>query len=244
MTPSDIARRDVLMLMAAGVAVSGLPQLAAAASSTTADPKSQKPSPQNAVWNHDQVALLIIDYQPEMFAAIRSETSAEMIELNTLYMIKIAKALDIPIVLSSVGVELGVNSPTVKSIADELSHLKVIDRSTMDAWEDENFLAAVKATGKKRLIFGALFSEVCLAFPVVDALKEGYEVTFVADMVGGQSQIAHISALQRITQAGAIPNSVLGLSAELFRDWKSLEAQKAKPEIIAYLGELHKRGLR
>ncbi|RWX36652.1 hypothetical protein [Rhizobium leguminosarum] len=77
MTLSDIARRDVLTLMAAGVAVSGLPQLAAAASSTKADPKSQKPSPQNAVWNHDQVALLIIDYQPEMFAAIRSETSVE-----------------------------------------------------------------------------------------------------------------------------------------------------------------------
>ncbi|RWX36651.1 hypothetical protein [Rhizobium leguminosarum] len=83
-----------------------------------------------------------------------------------------------------------------------------------------------------------------LDIPIVLSSVGGYEVTFVADMVGGQSQIAHISALQRITQAGAIPNSVLGVSAELFRDWKSLEAQKAKPEIIAYLEELHKRRLR
>lgn len=245
MTPTDFNRRTVLSLMAVS-AIAAAPQVAKAAAPSTAslEHKSQPPSPWNSVWNHDQVALLIIDYQPEMFAAVRSETPADMIELNTIYMIRIAKALNIPIVFSSVGVELGVNSPTVPSIANELEGVKVIDRSTMNAWEDPVFRQAVEATGKRRLIFGALFTEVCLAFPTVDALKDGYEVTFVEDMVGGQSAVSHNSAISRITQAGAIPNSVLGLSAELFRDWKSAEAEKAKPVIIAYLGELKKRGLR
>jgi len=245
MTTIDFNRRTILSLMAAS-AVTAAPQVAKAATSSTTVPtghKSQAPSPWNAVWNHDQVALLIIDYQKEMFAAIRSETPADMIELNTIYMIRIAKALDIPIVFSSVGVELGVNGPTVPAIAKELEAVKVIDRSTMNAWEDPVFRQAVEATGKRRLIFGALFTEVCLAFPTVDALKDGYEVTFVEDMVGGQSPVSHKAAISRITQAGALPNSVLGLSAELFRDWKSAEAEKVKPIIISYLSELNKRGL-
>jgi nicotinamidase-related amidase len=240
----EMDRRSLMSTLAAGAALGG-PAMAQAASAVTRPTgRSQPPSPQNAVWNHDQVALLIIDYQPEMLAAIRSETSSEMIELNTIYMIRIAKALNIPVVLTSVGVDLGVNSPTQPTIAAELPGVKAIDRSSMNAWEDPNFTHPVKALGRKRLIFGALFTEVCLAFPVVDALKEGYEVMFVEDMVGGQSPVSHKAAISRITQAGALPNSVLGLSAELFRDWGSAEAQKAKPIIIWYLGELKKRGLR
>jgi isochorismate hydrolase len=223
MSSTDIDRRTMITLLAAGtvLAAPGADGTASAAGKT-ASGASQQPSPQNAVWNHDQVALLIIDYQPEMLAAIRSETPADLIVLNTIFMIRVAKALNIPIVLSSVGVE-------------------VIDRNTMDAWEDPRFLDAVKTTGRKRLVFAALFTEVCLAFPVVDALKEGYEVMFVEDMVGGQSPVSHKAAIARITQAGAIPNSVLGLGAELFRDWGSLEAQKVKPVIIWYLTEMKKR---
>jgi len=237
--PVELNRRTLISMAAAGAALAA-PGVAHAAPAGGA--KSQPPSQQNAVWNHDQVALLIIDYQPEMLAAIRSETPADIIQLNTIYMIRIAKALNIPIVLSSVGVELGVNSPTAPAIAAELPGVKAIDRGTMDAWEHPGFLAAVKATGRKRLIFAALFTEVCLAFPIVDAIKEGYETMFVEDMVGGQSPVSHKAAISRITQAGAIPNSVLGLSAELFRDWGSLEAQKAKPIIIWYLAEIRKLG--
>ena len=72
----------------------------------------------------------------------------------------------------------------------------------MKAWEDEAFRAAVKKTGRKRLIFGALWTEICLAFPVIDALKEGYDVTFVVDVVGGMSQLAHTTAIQRLVAAG------------------------------------------
>lgn len=205
---------------------------------------SQGPSPQGAVWNHDEVALLLIDYQEEMFANIRSEVGPELVDLNTRYLIRVAKAVGIPVILSTVGVQMGVNEPTRASIAAELPDAEIIDRSTMNAWEDETFRAAVTATGRRRLIFGALYTEICLAYPVVEALKEGFETMFVADAVGGQSQVAHAVALDRLVQAGAIPNTVLALSTEIFRDWKTAEAQKLRPIIMWYLGELTKMGLR
>ena len=175
-----------------------------------------------------------------MFENIRSETTADQVELNVRLLIKAAKAFDIPVVLSTVGVEMGVNGPTRKSIQDELPGVTVIDRSSMDAWEDAPFRAAVEKTGRKRLIFGALYTEICLAFPVVDAMRDGYEAMFVVDAVGGMSQLAHRTAIERLTAAGAIPNTSLALVTELFRDWKSPVADKAREIVKWYLPEAQK----
>src|SRR5260370_610758 len=106
-------------------------------------------------------------------------------------------------ILSSVGVQMGVDGPTRRSIQDELPGAKVIDRSSMDAWEDKAFRTAVEGTAKKRLIFGALYTEICLAFPIVDAMRDGYQTTFVVDAVGGMSQLAHRTAIEGLTAAGA-----------------------------------------
>jgi len=201
---------------------------------------SQRRSPQGGVWNHDEVALLLIDYQQDMFDNIRSETGPELVDLNTRFLIRVARALAIPVVLSTVGVEMGVNRPTRDSIAAELPEAVVIDRSTMNAWEDAAFRNAVAATHRRRLIFGALYTEICLAFPVVDALKEGFEVMFVADAVGGMSQVAHATAIDRLVQAGAIPNTAVALGTELFRDWKTQQAEKVRPIIVWYLEQLAK----
>ena len=108
------------------------------------------------VWKHEDAALILIDYQKEMFDTVRSETTAELIDLNVRLLIKAAKAFNIPVVLSTVGVEMGVNHPTRQSILDELPGIEIIDRSSMNAWEDKPFREAVKKTGRKRLIFGAL----------------------------------------------------------------------------------------
>jgi isochorismate hydrolase len=143
-----------------------------------------------------------------------------------------------PVILSTVGVEMGVNGPTRDSILAELPGVAVIDRSSMNAWEDEAFRAAVKETGRKRLIFGALWTEICLAFPVVEALKDGYDVTFVVDAVGGMSQLAHTTAIQRLVAAGAVPHTALALVAELFRDWKAPVAESARGILKPYLGDL------
>jgi nicotinamidase-related amidase len=110
----------------------------------------------------------------------------------------------------------------------------------MDAWEDRGFRAAIEKTGRKRLIFGALYTEICLAFPIVDALREGYEAMFVVDAVGGMSQLAHRTAIERLTAAGAIPNTSLALVTELFRDWKSPLADKARNVIKWYMSEAQK----
>jgi nicotinamidase-related amidase len=234
-----IDRRALMFAASALLAAPALAKQKAA----TALARSQRPAPGNAVWNHDQVALLLIDYQPEMFTSIRSETNADLIDLNTRFLCRVARALNIPVVLSTVGVAMGVNGPTTQSIVNELPGINVIDRSTMNAWEDSAFVGAVRATRKRRLIFGALYTEICLTYPVLEAMKAGYEVTFVSDAVGGVSQLAHATAIQRMIQAGAIPNTALALSTELFRDWQSSEAATLRPVITWYLRELKTRGL-
>src|SRR5437660_12539515 len=192
------------------------------------------------VWKYEESALLLIDYQKEMFDQIRSETPAELIDLNVRLLIKAAEAFNMPIVLSTVGVEMGVNHPTIPSILAELPDIKVIDRSSMNAWEDRAFRNAVEKTGRKRLIFGALFTEICLAFPVVDALKDGHDVTFPVDAVGGMSQLAHSTAIQRLAYAGAVPNTAPALVTELFRHWASPVADRARELAKWYLAELAK----
>lgn len=192
------------------------------------------------VWKHEDAALILIDYQKEMFDTVRSETPAELIDLNTRLLIKAAKAFDMPIVLSTVGVEMGVNHPTRQSILDELPGIDIIDRSSMNAWEDKNFRDSVKKTGRKRLIFGALYTEICLAFPVVDALADGYDVTFVVDAVGGLSQLAHRTAIERLAHAGAVPNTSMAVVTELFRDWASPVASKAREILKTYAADLQR----
>jgi nicotinamidase-related amidase len=192
------------------------------------------------VWKYKESALVLIDYQKEMFEQIRSETPAGLIDLNVRLLIKAAKSFDMPIILSTVGVEAGINGPTVPSILAELPGIQVIDRTSMNAWEDAAFLAVVTKTGRKRLIIGALYTEICLAFPVVEALRDGYDVTFPVDAVGGMSQLAHSTAIQRLAHAGAVPNTSLALVTELFRDWASPVADKARELMYWYVGELAK----
>src|ERR1700687_1443685 len=125
------------------------------------------------VWTYEDCALVLIDYQKEMFEVIRSETDAALVELKWRLLAKTANALDIPIVLSTVGVGLGFNGPTLPSILSELEGIEPIDRSSMNAFEDDAFREAVKAPGRERLIIGGLHTEICLTFASVQALKDG-----------------------------------------------------------------------
>src|SRR5579863_48967 len=153
------------------------------------------------VWTYENSALVLIDYQKEMFETIRSETSAELADLNVRLLAKTAKAFNVPLVLSTVGVKYGLNGPTLASILSELPGVEAIDRTSMNAFEDRAFSEAVKKTGRKRLIIGGLHSEICLTFAVIQALKDGYDVMFVADAVGGRSQVAHRTALERLSRS-------------------------------------------
>ena len=192
------------------------------------------------VWTADDCALLLIDYQNEMFEVIRSETSADLVELNVRLLAKTAKAFDMPIVLSTVGVGYGFNGPTLPSVLAELDGIKPIDRSSMNAFEDEAFRDAVKGTGRKRLIIGGLHTEICLTFATVQGLKDGYDVLYVTDAVGGRSQIAHRTAIERLAHAGAVPTTALAVTTELFRDWAGPLAQPALDVIYWYFTETPK----
>ena len=192
------------------------------------------------VWTADDCALVLIDYQTEMVEVIRSETSAEMVELHVRLLAKTAKAFDVPIVLSTVGVGYGFNGPTIPSLLSELDGIEPIDRSSMNAFEDEAFRAAVEATGRKRLIIGGLHTEICLAFATVEALKAGYDVMFVADAVGGRSQVAHRTSIDRLSHAGAVPTTALAVTTELFRDWAGPLYEQALDVIYWYFTEAPK----
>ena len=190
------------------------------------------------VWTYENSALVLIDYQKEMFETIRSETSAELADLNVRLLARTAKAFNMPVVLSTVGVKYGINGPTHASILSDLPGVEPIDRTSMNAFEDRAFSDAVKKTGRKRLIVGGLHTEICLTFAVVQALKDGYEAMFVADAVGGRSQAAHRTAIERMAHAGAVPTTALAVVTELFRDWASPVAGKARDVIYWYFGEV------
>ena len=197
-------------------------------------------SKQQSVLKYEEAALILIDYQKEMFETIRSETSAELADLNVRLLARAAKALNVPVVLSTVGVKYGINGPTHASILSDLPGVEPIDRTSMNAFEDRAFSDAVKRTGRKRLIIGGLHTEICLTFAVVQALKDGYEGMFVTDAVGGRSQSAHRTAIERMAHAGAVPNTALAVVTELFRDWASPLAGKAREVIYWYFGEVSK----
>lgn len=192
------------------------------------------------VWTFQDCALVLIDYQKEMFETIRSETSADLAELNVRLLARTAKSFAMPVVLSTVGVAYRINGPTHPAIAAELPGLEPIDRTSMNAFEDRPFRDAVAKTGRKRLIIGGLHTEICLAFAVVEALKDGYEVMFVTDAVGGRSQTAHRTAIERMEHAGAVPTTALAVVTELFRDWNSPLAAKAREVIYWYFAEVPK----
>ena len=107
-----------------------------------------------------------------------------------------------------------------------------IDRTTINAWENPNFVAAVRATGRRKLVMAALWTEMCLAFPTLDALREGFEVYPVTDAVGGTSAEAHRAALERIVQAGAQPVTWVSLAGELQRDWARQETVAGIVEMV------------
>jgi nicotinamidase-related amidase len=143
----------------------------------------------------------------------------------------LAKLFKLPVVLSTVNVKTGKNAPTIHQLQEVFPGAAALDRTTINAWEDEEFLRVVKATGRKKLIMTALWTEACLTFPTLDALADGYEVYPVVDAVGGTSLEAHRAALERVAQAGAKPMGWVQMACELQRDWARVETAAKFAEI-------------
>lgn len=181
-------------------------------------------TPQNA-------ALVLIDYQPEQLSAVRSMDS-DLLVKNVVSTVRAVKTFGVPIVHSTVNVASGQVGPTLPELAELLNDDPPLDRTTVNSWEDTEFVQAVHATGRRKLIFCALWTEVCMAFTALDALREGYDVYPVVDAIGGTSLEAHRAGLERVVQARAQPISWVSLACELQRDWARVETVPAIVQIV------------
>jgi nicotinamidase-related amidase len=188
-------------------------------------------TPQNA-------ALIVIDYQPSQIAAVQSMDQAALLK-NITSTVKLAKIFGMPIVHSTVNVASGRSKTTVPELAELLTEIPPIDRTTINAWEDDRFLAAVRATVRRKLVLCALWTEMCMAFPALDALREGYDVYPVVDAIAGTSVEAHRAGLERVMQAGGRPITWVSFAGELQRDW----ARSTAEEVVAVVrGEPARNG--
>jgi nicotinamidase-related amidase len=190
----------------------------------------------DALLTAQNAVIAFIDYQPEQYAGVGSVRHDELLAHVTM-LGRVATAFELPVVLSTVYVKHGMGG-TNAELREALPGVPEIDRTTMNSWEDPQFRAAVAGSGRKKLILAGLWTEVCVAFPALDALREGYEVYFVVDAIGGVSQVAHEAAIQRMVQAGATPISVLALACELQRDWGRPDADRLRGIMREYFGRL------
>lgn len=176
----------------------------------TRDPRTDHLlSPENS-------ALVLIDYQPSLVAGTHSIERPVLVN-NVVAMAKAAKLYDLPTVLSTIGVAAGYQEDTIPELREILAGVETIDRSTVDAWDTPAFREAVEATGRRKIIMAALWTEVCLAYPALDMLREDYEIYALSDVSGGTTLDAHERGMQRLIQAGAVPVTWEAVMAELGR---------------------------
>ena len=198
------------------------------AGTTTENPKNPKAG-LAALLTPDNCALILIDHQPFQFAGLRSHDSQTVIN-NVVALAKAAKAFKVPTLLSTVVEDRG--GFLLKALQDVFPEQKPLDRTWINAWEDPNVVNWVRKTGRKKIVIAALWSEICLAMPAIQAAGEGYEVYAVTDASGGCSVEAHEMAILRMVQAGVMPITSGVFGSELQRDWARTETVPAISQIL------------
>ena len=165
----------------------------------------------------DNCAVAIIDLQPQMLFGVANFDRQAVIN-NNLVLTKAARVFDVPVVLSTVESKAfsGNMWPQIQAVFPGRTP---IERSTMNSWDDENFVTAIKKSGRKKIVLAGLWTETCVALPTVQAIHDGYEVYVVEDCCGDVSQLSHENAMQRVVQAGAKPVTALSVMLEWQRDW-------------------------
>jgi nicotinamidase-related amidase len=168
----------------------------------------------------DQAAVLLVDHQTGLFSLVR-DMDPDQFRNNVLALADVAQYFKLPTVLST-SFENGPNGPLMPELKERLPNAPFIPRpGQINAWDNEDFVKAVKATGRKQLIVAGIVTEVCVAFPVLSALAEGYEVFVVTDASGTFNEITRNSAWQRMAAEGAQLMTWFGLACELHRDWRN-----------------------
>ena len=178
----------------------------------------------------DNSALIFIDHQPQMSFGV-ANIDRQQLKNNVVGLAKAGKIFNVPTLFTSVETESfsGYIWPELLAVHPEITP---IERTSMNSWEDAAFVKAVEATGRKKLVISALWTEVCLTFPALMALEAGYEVYVVTDTSGGTSVDAHERSIDRMVQAGAIPVTWQQVLLEYQRDWARKETYDAVMDLV------------
>jgi nicotinamidase-related amidase len=186
-----------------------------------------------ALLTPDNCVVVLIDHQPFQLANVNSHEPTMVIN-NAIGLAMTAKAYGIPTILTTVNEERG--GLIFKGIQEIFPDRKTINRTYINAWEDKRVVEAVKKTGRQKVVFAALWTEMCLAMPAIQAMGDGYDVYVVTDASGGVSVEAHDMAIRRLVAAGAQPITWLGMAGELQRDWARTQYLEDVAKIFAERG--------
>lgn len=173
--------------------------------------------------------VVLIDHQPYQFANLHSHEPT-MIVNNVVGLAKATKVFGVPTILTTVIEERGGN--LIKGLQDVFPDQRPINRTFINTWQDANVTDVVKRSGRKQLILAALWTEICLAMPAIQALGEGYDVFIVTDASGGVSAEAHDMAVRRLVQAGAVPITWMAVISEWQRDWAREETAAELSSVV------------
>ncbi|WP_243366726.1 hydrolase [Fundidesulfovibrio soli] len=185
--------------------------------------KTELLNPQNS-------AVIFIDHQPQMTFGVESIDRQTLFN-NVLMLAKAASIFKVPTILTTVETK-SFSGNMWPQLLDIFPGQEPIERTSMNSWESKSFVEAVAATGRKKLVIAALWTEVCLAFPALEALGAGYEVYAVEDASGGTSLTAHNAAMRRMEQAGAVPVTSLQVLLEYQRDWARKDTYDALLAVV------------
>jgi len=174
--------------------------------------------------------VIFIDHQPQMAFGVTS-IDRQVLMNNTVGLAKAAAIFKLPVILSTVETK-SFSGNMWPQLLELFPGKQPIERSSMNAWEDKNFVAEVERIGRKKLVIAALWTEVCLCFPTIQAIEAGYEVYAVEDASGGTNETAHRNAMQRVVQAGAVPVTWLQVLLEFQRDWARRETYDAVMKLV------------
>ena len=182
------------------------------------------------LYTPQDAAVVFIDHQPQMTFGVANVDRATLIN-NVVLLAKVAKEYKVPTVLTAVETE-GFSGYVWPQLLDVFPGHEVIERTSMNSWDDEGFRKAIKATGRKNILLCGLWTEVCVTWPTIEMLGEGYNIYVVEDCCGATSQAAHDAALSRMVQAGAVRVTTIAGLLEFQRDWKNREHYDALMNIL------------
>lgn len=204
-------------------------------------PDTATPTPSDDLLTPDNAVFLFIDHQPQMFFGVGSGDRSSIINA-TVGLAKAAKVFDVPTVLTTVAADT-FSGQLLPPLAEVFPGADIIDRTTMNAWEDGAVVDAIKATGRRKIVLSGLWTEVCLVLPALSAIDQGYQIYVVADASGGVSQGAHEHALQRMQAAGATVVNWVQVLLELQRDWARTETYDAVSDVVKAHGGAYGLGM-